>query len=41
MALDRGFFWSELADLLKFISLLVAFFLLLIVGYRKLEKKET
>jgi hypothetical protein len=35
------FFWSELADLLKFISLLVAFILLLIVAYRKLEKKET
>jgi hypothetical protein len=34
-------YWSELAEVLKFISLLVAFILLLIVGYGKLEKKET
>ena len=33
-------YWSELADFLKFASLLVAFLLLLFVGYRKLEKKE-
>ena len=33
-------YWSELADFLKFVSLLVAFLLLLFVGYRKLEKKE-
>ena len=33
-------YWSELADVLKFISLLAAFVLLLFVGYRKLERKE-
>ena len=34
-------YWSELADVLKFVSLLAAFIVLVIVGYRKLEKKET
>jgi hypothetical protein len=34
-------YWSELADVLKFVSLLAAFVVLLVVGYRKLEKKET
>ncbi len=33
-------YWSELADLLKFLSLLAALILLLFVGYKKLEKKE-
>ena len=33
-------YWSELADILKFVSLLVAFLLLLFLGYRRLEKKE-
>ncbi len=33
-------YWSELADVLKFLSLLAAFVLLLFVGYKKLEKKE-
>ena len=34
-------YWSELSAQLKFFSLLAAFIVLLIVGYRKLEKKET
>ena len=33
-------YWSELADVLKFVSLLAAFIVLLIVGYRKVEKKD-
>ncbi len=33
-------YWSELSAQLKFFSLLAAFIVLLIVGYRKLEKKE-
>ncbi len=33
-------YWSELADVLKFGSLLVAFGLLLFLGYRRLERKE-
>jgi len=33
-------YWSELADVLKFVSLLIAFLLLLFLGYRRLEKKE-
>ncbi len=32
-------YWSELSAQLKFFSLLAAFIVLLIVGYRKLEKK--
>jgi hypothetical protein len=34
-------YWSELSAQLKFFSLLAAFIVLLVVGYRKLEKKET
>jgi hypothetical protein len=34
-------YWSELADVLKFVSLIVAFILLLFLGYRRLERKET
>ena len=33
-------YWSELADVLKFVSLLIALILLLFLGYRRLEKKE-
>jgi hypothetical protein len=33
-------YWSELSAQLKFCSLLAAFIVLLVVGYRKLEKKE-
>ena len=33
-------YWSELSAQLKFFSLLAAVIVLLIVGYRKLEKKE-
>jgi hypothetical protein len=33
-------YWSELADVLKFVSLLVAFVLLVFLGYRRLERKE-
>ncbi len=33
-------YWSELADVMKFLSLLAAFILLLFVGYKKLERKE-
>jgi hypothetical protein len=33
-------YWSELADVLKFGSLLVAFALLLFLGYRRLERRE-
>jgi len=33
-------YWSELADMLKFISLIIAFILLLFLGYRRLELKE-
>ena len=38
-----GFFnyWSELSDLLRFLSLLVAFIVLLIIGYKKLEARKT
>jgi hypothetical protein len=32
-------YWSELSAQLKFSSLLAAFIVLLVVGYRKLEKK--
>lgn len=34
-------YWDELADALRFISLLVTFGVLLFIGYRKLEKKPT
>jgi hypothetical protein len=34
-------YWSDLADVPKFASLFAAFIILLVVGYRKLEKKET
>ena len=33
-------YWSELADVLKFSSLLIAFILLLFLGYCRLERKE-
>jgi hypothetical protein len=33
-------YWSELSAQLKFSSLLAAFIVLLLLGYRKLEKKE-
>ena len=33
-------YWSELSAQLKFLSLLAAFVVLIVVGYRKLEKKE-
>jgi hypothetical protein len=33
-------YWSELADSLKFMSLLAAFIVLVLVGYLKLEKKQ-
>lgn len=32
-------YWSRLADPLKFASMLLAFIVLLVVGYKKLEKK--
>ena len=35
-----GNYWSELADALKFISLVVAFVLLVFLGYRRLERTE-
>ena len=34
-------YWSELSDGLRFMSLLVAFIVLLFIGYKKLEKKQT
>lgn len=34
-------YWSELADLLKFASMLIAFVVLLFVGYKKLEIRKT
>ena len=34
-------YWSELSSLWKFLSLLAAFIVLLVVGYKKLETKET
>jgi hypothetical protein len=34
-------YWSELSSLWKFLSLLAAFIVLLLVGYKKVEKKET
>jgi len=34
-------YWSELSDILRFSSLLVAFIVLLFVGYKKLEIKKT
>jgi hypothetical protein len=34
-------YWSELSAQLKFFSLLAAFVVLIVVGYRKVEKKET
>jgi hypothetical protein len=34
-------YWSELSALWKFLSLLAAFIVLLVVGYKKLERKET
>ncbi len=34
-------YWSELSDSLRFISLLIAFIVLILVGYKKLEKKST
>ena len=41
-SVSDGYFnyWSELSAQLKFSSLLAAFIVLLVVGYRKLEKKE-
>jgi hypothetical protein len=33
-------YWSELADVLKFASLLVPLALLIFLGYRRLERKE-
>jgi hypothetical protein len=33
-------YWSELADALKFVSLIVAFALLIFLGYQRLERKE-
>jgi len=33
-------YWSELADWMRFLSLLAAFAILLVVGYNKIEKKE-
>jgi hypothetical protein len=41
-SVSDGYFnyWSELSAQLKFFSLLAAFIVLLVVGYRKLEKKE-
>jgi hypothetical protein len=32
-------YWTELTDVLKFISLVIAFIVLLIVGYNKLDRK--
>jgi len=42
-SVDDGYFnyWSELSAQPNFSSLLAAFIVLLVVGYRKLEKKET
>ena len=42
-SLCDGYFnsWTDLSAQLKFFSLLAAFIVLLAVGYRKLEKKET
>ena len=34
-------YWSELSSPLKFFSMLAAFIVLLFVGYRKLERKQT
>ena len=34
-------YWSELSSLWKFFSLLAAFIVLLVVGYKKLETKQT
>ena len=36
-----GNYWSELADGFKFLSLMAAFVLLIFLGYRRLERKET
>jgi len=33
-------YWSHLEDWMRFLSLLAAFAILLIVGYKKIEKKE-
>ena len=33
-------YWSRLGDPLKFISMLLAFIVLILVGYKKLEKKS-
>lgn len=33
-----SFYWSELQDWMRFVSLLLAFVVLIFVGYRKLEK---
>jgi len=40
-SIGNGYFnyWSELADGLRFASLLAAFLVLLFVGYKKIEKK--
>jgi len=42
-SISDGYFnyWAELSPQLKFFSLLAAFIVLLTVGYRKLEKKES
>lgn len=34
-------YWSRLADPLKFASMLLAFIVLIIIGYKKLEQKKT
>jgi hypothetical protein len=33
-------YWSELSAALKFFSLLTAFIVLILIGYRKIERKE-
>lgn len=33
-------YWSRLADPLKFLSMLLAFIVLIVIGYKKLEKKK-
>ncbi len=34
-------YWSELSDALRFVSLIIAFIVLIFVGYKKLENKKT
>jgi len=33
-------YWSQLADWMRFLSLLIAFVVLVVIGYRKLSKEE-